>query len=164
VVATITTVYPGLRGGAIFSGTDTAGKHLRFVAGYNRISRTPVLGEAWSLTGEVRRHPRYEDQVHVEQASLIQPRGQLIIDFLSQHPAFDGIGEAKARRLWKSFGSDLYEVLSQGELERLTYVLSEDSAQQLLEAWQAVSEEADIILFLDAHGFEARLADKVRKI
>ncbi len=165
-VATITTVYPGPRGGAIFSGRDTAGKHLRFVAGYHHIFRTPVVGETWSLTGEVRRHPRYGDQVHVEQASLIQPRGQLIIDFLSKHPAFAGlgIGKAKATRLWKNFGSDLYEVLSQGDLEKLTYVLSEGSAQRLVEAWQTVSAEADIISFLDTHGFEARLAGKVRKI
>ena len=109
VTVTITTVYPGPRGGAIFSGHDTAGKHLRFVAGRDRIFRAPVVGETWSLTGEVRRHPQYGDQVHVEQASLVQPRGQLIIDFLSKHPAFDGlgIGKAKATRLWKNFGSDL---------------------------------------------------------
>ena len=130
-VVTITTVYPGPRGGAIFSGRDTAGKRLRFVAGFNHILRTPVMGESWSLTGEVRRHPQYGHQVHVEQASLIQPRGQLIIDFLSKHPAFDGfgIGKAKATRLWKNFGSDLYEVLSQGDLEKLTYVLAEESAR-----------------------------------
>ena len=125
-----------------------------------------MVGETWSLTGEIRRHPQYGDQVHVEQASLIQPRGQLIIDFLSKHPAFDGlgIGKAKATRLWKNFGSDLYEMLSQGDLEKLTYVLAEESARQLVEAWRAVSEEAAIVSFLDDHGFDARLADKVRKI
>jgi exodeoxyribonuclease V alpha subunit len=166
VVATITTVYPGPRGGAIFSGRDTAGKRLRFVAGYHRICRAPVVGETWSLAGEIRQHPRYGDQVYVEQASLIQPRGQLIIDFLSKHPAFDGlgIGKAKATRLWKNFGLDLYEILSQGDLEKLTYVLPEETARRLVEAWRAVANEADIISFLDTHGFEARLADKVRKI
>ena len=35
---------------------------------------------------------------------------------------------------------------------------------RLVEAWRAVSEEAAIISFLDDHGFDARLADKVRKI
>jgi len=165
-VATITTVYPGPRGGAIFSGRDTAGKHRRFVADHHHIFRTPVVGETWSLTGETRQHPRYGEQVSVEQASLIQPRGQLIIDFLSKHPAFDGlgIGKARATRLWKNFGSDLYKILSQGDLEKLTYLLPEETARRLVEAWRAVSDEADIISFLDTHGFEARLADKVRKI
>jgi len=165
-VATIAAVYPGPRGGAIFSGRDTAGKRRRFVADYHQVFRTPVVGETWSLTGEIRQHPRYGEQVHVEQASLIQPRGQLIIDFLSKHPAFDGlgIGKAKATRLWKNFGSDLCEILSRGDLEKLTYVLPAETAQRLVETWQAVSEEAELISFLDTHGFEARLADKVRKI
>ena len=163
---TITTVYPGPRGGAIFSGRDTAGKHLHFVAGCDRIVRAPVLGEAWSLEGESRWHPQYGDQVHVEQASLVQPTGRLIIDFLLKHAAFDGlgIGKAKATRLWKEFGPGLYEVLSQGDLQRLTCVLPEESAEKLVEAWRAVFEEAAIVAFLDDHGFDARLADKVRKI
>ena len=102
----------------------------------------------------------------MEQGSLVQPTGQLIINFLSKHPAFDGlgIGKAKATRLWKNFGSDLYEVLRQGDLEKLTYVLAEESARRLVEAWRTVSEEAAIVSFLDDHGFDARLADKVRKI
>ena len=163
---TVTTVYPGPRGGAIFSGRDAAGKSLRFVAGSHRMFRVPAIGEVWSLKGEGRRHPKYGDQVHVEQGSLVQPTGQLIINFLSKHPAFEGlgIGKAKATRLWKNFGSDLYEVLRQGDLEKLTYVLAEESARRLVEAWRAVSEEAAIVSFLDAHGFDARLADKVRKI
>jgi exodeoxyribonuclease V alpha subunit len=75
-----------------------------------------------------------------------------------------GIGKAKATRLWKNFGSDLYGILRQGDLERLAYVLPEESAQRLVEAWRTVSEEAEIVTFLDDHGFDARLADKVRKI
>ncbi len=164
-VVTITTVYPGPRGGAIFSGRDAVGKSFRFVAGCHHISRAPFAGEVWSLIGESRRHPKYSDQVHVEQASLVQPTGRLIIDFLLKHPAFDGlgIGKAKAMRLWSSFGSDLYEILRQGDLEKLTYVLPEESAQRLVEVWRAVSEEAAIVAFLDDHGFDSSLAGKVVK-
>jgi len=159
-------VYPGPRGGAIFSGRDAAGRSLRFIANGDRILRTPLVGEVWSLQGESWPHPKYGDQVHVEQAALVQPTGRLIIDFLLKHPAFDGlgIGKAKATRLWKNFGSDLYEILGQGDLEKLAYVLPEDSAHRLVEAWQAVSEEAAVISFLDHHGFDARLADKVHKV
>ena len=63
-----------------------------------------------------------------------------------------GIGKAKATRLWKNFGSDLYEILGRGGLEKLSYVLPEETAQRLVEAWQVVVEEAGIISFLDAHG------------
>jgi hypothetical protein len=46
---TISTVYPGTSGGAIFSGRDAAGKHLRFVGHRDRIFRAPIIGEVWSL-------------------------------------------------------------------------------------------------------------------
>ena len=66
--------------------------------------------------------------------------------------------------MWKNFGADLYELLGRGDLEKLAYVLPEETAQRLVEAWQAVSEEADLISFLDRHGFEPRLANKVRNV
>jgi exodeoxyribonuclease V alpha subunit len=163
---TISTVYPGASGGAIFSGRDAAGKHLRFVGHRDRIFRAPVIGEVWSLEGESRRHPEYGDQVHVEQASLIQPTGRLIVEFLLKHPAFDGlgIGKATAARLWAEFGPGLDAVLSRGDVEKLSGVLSVESAQRLVEAWRAVSEEAGVVSFLEHHGFDIRLANKVRTI
>jgi exodeoxyribonuclease V alpha subunit len=163
---TISTVYPGASGGAIFSGRDAAGTHLRFVANRDRIFRAPIVGEIWSVEGETRRHATYGDQVHVEQASLVQPTGRLIVDFLMKHPAFDGlgIGKAKAARLWAEFGPDIQAVLSQGDVEKLSRVLSGEGAQKLVEAWRAVAEEASIVSFLDHHGFDIRLANKVRKI
>jgi exodeoxyribonuclease V alpha subunit len=163
---TISTVYPGASGGAIFSGRDDTGTPLRFVANRDRIFRAPVAGEVWSIQGEIRRHPTYGDQVDVEQASLVQSTGRLIIDFLLKNPAFDGlgIGKAKAARLWTKFGPDLHTVLSQGDVERLGDVLSVESAQKLVEAWRAVAEEASVVSFLDDHDFDIRLANRVRKI
>ena len=166
MTVTISTVCPGASGGAIFSGRDDTGAPLRFVANRDRIFRAPVAGEVWSIEGEIQRHPTYGDQVHVEQASLVQPTGRLIIDFLLKNPAFDGlgIGKAKATRLWTKFGSDLHTVLSQGNVDRLADVLSVESAQKLVEAWRAVAEEASVVSFLDDHGFDIRLANRVRKI
>jgi exodeoxyribonuclease V alpha subunit len=113
-----------------------------------------------------RRHAIYDDQVHVEQATLAAPSGRLVIDFLVRHPAFNGlgIGKAKARRLWEEFGQDLGAVLGQGDMERLTRVLSAECAQKLVEAWRAVSEEAGIVAFLDHHGFDLHLVNKIRKV
>jgi len=63
---TISSVYSGASGGAIFSGRHAAGAHLRFVANRDYIFRAPVVGEVWLLEGESRRHPKYGDQIHVE--------------------------------------------------------------------------------------------------
>jgi exodeoxyribonuclease V alpha subunit len=96
----------------------------------------------------------------------MQPTGRLIIDFLWKHPAFDGlgIGKATAMRLWAEFGANLHEVLNRGDVEKLLSVLSEKRAQALVRAWRAVAEEASVISFLDHHGFDTRLANKVRTI
>ena len=77
MTVTISSVCPGASGGAIFSGRDDTGAPLRFVANRDRIFRAPVAGEVWSIEGETQRHPTYGGQVHVEQASLVQPTGRL---------------------------------------------------------------------------------------
>jgi hypothetical protein len=139
VTVTISTVYSGSTGGAIFSGHDIAGKYLRFVAGRDRIFRVPIVGEAWLLEGVIRPHPKYGDQVHVEQAILVAPSGRLVIDFLVRHPAFNGlrIGKAKARRLWEEFGQDL----SAGPRDGATHQGARAGRQKLVEAWRAASDD-----------------------
>ncbi len=163
---TVSTVYPGTSGGAIFSGRDAAGTHLRFVACRDRIFRAPIAGEVWALQGETRRHPTYGNQVYVEQALLVQPTGRLIVDFLLKHPAFDGlgIGKVRASRLWAEFGPDLYTILERGDVEKLSDVLSVETARKLVEVWHDVTEEAGVVSFLDRHGFDIRLANKIRRI
>ena len=166
VTVTISTVYPGSSGGAIFLGHDAAGKCMRFVAGRDRIFRAPIVGEVWALKGVSRRHAKYGEQVHIETAILAAPSGRLVVDFLVRHPAFKGlgIGKARARRLWEALGQDLGVVLGQGMVEKLTGVLSAECARKLVEAWQAVAEAAGIIAFLDHHGFDLHLANKVRTV
>lgn len=166
VTVTISPVYPGSSGGAIFLGHDVAGKRTRFVAGRDRIFRVPIVGEVWALKGVSRRHAKYGDQVHVEQAILAAPSGRLVVDFLVRHPAFNGlgIGKATARRLWEAFGPDLGAVLDQGDVEKLTGVVSAECGRKLVEVWCAVSEEAGIVAFLDHHGFDLHLANKIRTV
>ena len=163
---TISSVHPGPSGGAIFSGRDPAGTLLRFVADRDRIWRAPVVGEVWSLEGESRSHPRYGDQVYVHRATPVEPAGRLIVNFLLRHPAFDGlgIGKAKAARLWAEFGPDLHVALSKGDAAKLSGVLPGDSAQKLVDAWRSVTEEASVVSFLDEHGFDLLLANKVRAV
>jgi exodeoxyribonuclease V alpha subunit len=55
-------------------------------------------------------------------------------------------------------------VLSQGDVTKLVRVLPEENAQKLVEAWRVVSEEAGVVLFLDHHGLDLRMATKIRKV
>lgn len=166
VTVVVKIVYPGPMGGAIFSGEDAAGNHHRFVAGFNSIFRAPLPGEVWTLEGEVKPHPRYGPQMHVTTSRLERPSGRLIIDYLTRHPAFDdaGLGRKKAERLWEKFGEELYPVLSEGDVVKLTSVLTEETARKLSEAWHRVAPEGEVVRFLSHYGFDQRLAGKVRRV
>ncbi|MCI0557101.1 MAG: AAA family ATPase, partial [Nitrososphaera sp.] len=166
ITVTVSTVYPGPAGGAIFLGKDTDGNSHRFIAKHDTIFRPPLEGEVWTLKGTLRQHPQYGLQVHVESGILNKPSGKLIIDYLINHQAFRGIGigKKKTARLWEEFGEELYAILSNGDVAKLSTVLTDNTTIQLVEAWKEASEEAEIIPFLSKYGFDVRLANKIRRV
>lgn len=142
-------VWPGAPGTCYWTGREAGGKLLRFV---HKTGRFPSPGEVWAVAGEERQHPDYGLQVHIRDATLCQPTGRLLIDFLARHEAFDGlhIGITRAAALYDHFGEDLYDVLEDGTEERLTEVekLPRESIRPLIDAWQKVSHEANVIRWL----------------
>jgi exodeoxyribonuclease V alpha subunit len=159
----ISTVHPGSRGGAIFTGKDSAGKWVRVVAAQDRIPHVPHTGDVWRLTGHYERHDVFGIQLHVEKATACTPIGRLMSIYLTTHPSFRGIGfgKAKAARLIHKFGESLTALLDTGDIEALSAVITEQVACRLVDAWQITKEEASVITFLDKHRMDARLANKV---
>lgn len=90
--------------------------------------------------------------------------GETIVRHLAEDPAFEGIGVATASRLWKTFGTELYALLGNGDIARLSEVLSEDRAERLVLAWREKLAEGDVVVWLDEHGFERRLAKKIIRL
>lgn len=93
-----------------------------------------------------------------------QIRGRFIVKYLAANRRFAGVGYARAAALWEAFGPDLYRVLADGETARLAPLLGEDVARSLVEAWREDLAERDIAVWLDEHGFDARLAWKVLRV
>lgn len=149
------------RGGAIFSGDDEAGQLIRVVAPYSTISRPPLRGETWRVEGEYESHPRYGRQFKATRCQFVVPRGRLLVRYLSRSKSFPGIGETTAAKLYDEFGQGLEDVLLDGNIERLSKVVPRAAAGVLIAGWRARQTEMDLISFLDQHGFEPRLADKV---
>lgn len=90
--------------------------------------------------------------------------GETIVRHLAEDPAFEGIGVATASRLWKTFGDELYALLGNGDIARLTEVLSEERAERLVSAWKEHLGTGDVIVWLDEHRFEPRLAKKIIRL
>ncbi|HYG36935.1 MAG TPA: AAA family ATPase, partial [Clostridia bacterium] len=136
---------------------------LRFV--HKHFGRLPSPGEVWLVSGERRNHPEFGPQVHVSEAVIRQPRGRLLIDFLARHEAFDGlrIGVTKASALYAYFGEDLYDVLEDGNEERLAEVekLPREIIRPLIEAWQTITHEANVVRWLSGWDCPLSLARKL---
>lgn len=156
-------VFPGPRGGAVFFGRDQSGSRVRAVAGRAHICRSPRSGETWRLQGTFVRHPRFGDQLNVEKASPVRPDGRVVAHYLTHHPAFRGIGigPAKVARLCKAFGGGLVALLDRGEVEKLSRILDNECASNLIQRWRENAKEAGVVSFLEAHGVDVRLASKV---
>lgn len=90
--------------------------------------------------------------------------GDTIVRHLAEEPAFEGIGIATASKLWKTFGAELYAMLGSGDVARLSEVLGEDRAGRLVLAWKEKLAEGDVVVWLDEHGFDARLAKKIIRL
>ncbi|GAA0569622.1 AAA family ATPase [Caenispirillum bisanense] len=159
----IETVLHARWNGAIFSGRCPDGELRRFLA--NDLPRPPVAGEAWQISGIVRRHPKYGPQVHVETAALLRPSGRLIQGLLAG-PRFPGIGAVTAHLLWEHHGETLYQVLDKGDLTAILAALGDstrarEQAEVLVSVWPEIAAEPTVLAWLDRHGFPPRLAHKV---
>ena len=163
-------------GGAIFTGipVDSSGAVVDATAyivvrapgrtiGKTRIER----GQWWNVRGPlverevlVNGYLMTEQQVEAEEAVLTRPSGEHIIAFLADNPAFEGIGTVKARRLWDTFGQQLYEHLDKADAAALAGVLRSDIAERLVSAW-TTQGELQTLQWLQAQGFDVKLGRKV---
>jgi exodeoxyribonuclease V alpha subunit len=88
------------------------------------------------------------------------PRGRHIVEFLASRPEFVGVGKATAARLWERFGSDLYAILGDGDVDRLSELLDRNQAAIVVEAWRNQQALADCVVFFDEHGIEIGVSRK----
>ncbi|MDE3245116.1 MAG: AAA family ATPase [Acidobacteriota bacterium] len=164
LVLTIRRIWPGRLGGAVFTGQDAGGLLHRVVADAGVLHRPPGQGEQWTVAGSTRHHPKYGAQIHAERATPLRPQGELLRRFLAQSKAFQGIGDARARKLWDQFGENLYALLDGKEIGPLGEVLGADLAASLVEAWRECQSEGEVVRWLEQHGFPATLATKVMRL
>lgn len=131
-------------------------------------SRCPVpcIGQIWEITGLYDKIDTYGEQIIAEAAQIALPTGKGIVDFLVRNPEFTGIGVKTTKKLWATFGEDLYEILSSQNVSKLINKvnLSETVIRILFEKWNAYKETIQIVKFLDTIKFPSRVAWKAREL
>lgn len=163
-------------GGCIFSGTpiDDQGR-VQDAGAYYVVKVTSATlggervqpGQWWKVYGEASRrfsevngYKVTEWQIDASSAFLAHPSGEHVVAFMADSPAFEGIGHVKARKLWESFGSRLYEILDSGDADVLAAVLTPESARQVASAW-AQHGDSRTLQWLQTQGFDVALGRKV---
>ncbi len=86
--------------------------------------------------------------------------GALIVNYLATNPAFEGIGIARASRLWEEMGEDLYRALGSADVSALAAVVGLDRAEALARSWACNLAEGDVVVWLSERGFDPRLGIK----
>lgn len=163
-------------GGCIFSAKpiDDQGRVLD-ATGYFVVKATAGIlggcrvepGQWWKVAGEpskrlleVNGYRVTETQLEASSAVLLRPSGEHIVAFMADSPGFQGIGQVKARKLWETFGDELYSHLDAGNVSALTTVLTPDSAAQVAVAW-AEHGDSRTLQWLQAQGFDLALGRKL---
>lgn len=119
-----------------------------------------VSGEAAERSLEVNGFQVSEWQVEAASALLVRPSGEHIVSFLAENPAFERIGQVKARKLWDALGARLYEALDAADVGTLATVLTPESAAQVATAW-AQYGDSRTLQWLQAEGFDLEIGRKV---
>jgi exodeoxyribonuclease V alpha subunit len=124
-------------------------------------------GQWWRLTGKpvlteymVDGYRVVENRIAAVDAELLRPSGEHIVQLLSTSPAFPGMGEVKARRLWEQLGESLYDSLNLSDAEALATVVGAELAQVLLAGWRQYGD-AQALRWFQRVGLNLRLSRKL---
>ena len=175
-VTTIRSQSPKGFGGCIFTGKpiDNHGNVLDAAAYYVVKATGPTLGKAlvqtgqwWKVSGEaaerlldVNGYRVSEWQIDASKAVLMRPSDGRIVSFIAENTNFIGIGQVKARKLWDTFGTKLYEVLDAADVNTLASVLTPESALQVIWAW-AQYGDSRTLQWLQTEGISLEIGRKV---
>ncbi|PKG55234.1 AAA family ATPase [Shewanella sp. GutDb-MelDb] len=150
----ITSVWVYSRKWACFSGVPivsdgfvrTSGKDIVVVKTKPELLPIkPAVGQHWRITGvstsRIAAHGDFKVNEHhfidPERCEVTLPHdGENFIRFIAKEKDFRGIGEVKARELWQAFQRSIFNILQQKDIGRLTKILSEQSAQSLIDGFQ----------------------------
>lgn len=175
-VETIRSQNPNGRGGCIFVGIEVtqtgdvvdATSYLVVKAAGRQLGECRVQsGQWWQVIGDEETYDRTvngytirEKQIKATQVSLVRLSGEHIVNFMAECDDFKGIGMVKARKLWATFGDDLYRLLDDGEIDLLSNVLTVDSAKQIVNAW-AIQGKAQTLQLLQNSEMDVRVGQKL---
>jgi exodeoxyribonuclease V alpha subunit len=162
----VTSVFPGMLGGAIVKGSVVGERtELRCKIDSRIMIDPPHPGEFWKVVGEFYADGVYGQQLRVSSCEPVKlPEEKYVASLLVNHPAFKGFhfGQKKVASLLDLFGAEtLVKHLNDGNVRALSQAIQLPIAIEVVKAWQNLNNEVDTINFLLSYRFSPQLARKV---
>ncbi|HBX75674.1 MAG TPA: ATP-dependent RecD-like DNA helicase, partial [Acidaminococcaceae bacterium] len=120
---------------------------------------SPFLGETVQASGNWTQHPRFGCQFVMAGYQSVKPNSAEGVERFLASGAVKGIGKAMAARIVEHFGRDTLEILGKAP-ERLAEIsgIGAKKAKSIGEAYHAISDLREIMLFLEEHGVSGNYA------
>lgn len=126
------------------ANNDTIKSHksIVYVTLPNNLIAYPVsAGQVWKVSGEMTYGEQVIDNYRIKITSLNASKCEVIlpvvhehfIRFIAHETDFEGIGDVKARLIWKEIGSDIYTVLRTKDKDKLRKIKKNNGNQLLSE-------------------------------
>ena len=119
-------------------------------------------GELVQVSGHMKEHPLYGEQIQVEQYELLAPEDETAMERYLGSGAIKGIGAAMAARIVRRFKGDTFRIIEE-EPERLAEVkgISEKKAMEISVQMEEKKELRQAMMFLTQYGISVPLAVKI---
>ena len=123
----------------------------------------PFMGEMVQAYGTWTRHARFGRQFSIDSYQPVRPGSTEGIERFLASGAIKGIGKATASRIVEHFGKATLKILG-AEPERLAEVsgIGVKKAISIGEAYHAISDLRELMLFLEEHGVSGNYAAKLQ--
>ena len=119
-------------------------------------------GELIQVSGTMKEHPLYGEQLQAEQYELLAPEDETAMERYLGSGAIKGLGAAMAARIVRRFKGDTFRIIEE-EPERLAEVkgISERKAMEISEQMAEKKELRQAMMFLTQYGISMSLAVKI---
>ena len=119
-------------------------------------------GELVQVSGYMKEHPLYGEQLQVEQFELLAPEDETAMERYLGSGAIKGIGAAMAARIVRRFKGDTFRIIEE-EPERLAEVkgISEKKAIEISAQMEEKKDLRQAMMFLTQYGISVPLAVKI---
>ena len=119
-------------------------------------------GELVQVSGYMKEHPLYGEQLQVEQYELLAPEDETAMERYLGSGAIKGIGAAMAARIGRRFKGDTFRIIEE-EPERMAEVkgISEKKAIEISAQMEEKKDLRQAMMFLTQYGISVPLAVKI---